>query len=205
MIVKRTNKTETVAEMILIELANADQPLTSGDLYERLELDTSDTVIHAALRLLERDYRIEQSTPRLGKRGQPAKTYRLARSDASRLIEHLESELPHAPDSDTPRCVSCGAPVETAEASTCLECRIDTAEHEADARRPVNLAPVDDPVLRALARMDAREPRFQEGQMHVNRIRAIANHLDEGRPILPQMDVIAYLYDLANTIEAMSP
>lgn len=238
------SKTQTVSEMILAELATSVEPLTSGDLYDRLELDHADTVIHRAIGLLLRDGRIELDAPRMGKRGQPSKTYRLLRSDTTRLIEHLESELAGspamdqgdiqtrkildedrgpviryplstildepptapAPDHSAPRCTACGGLLEHPETTTCLECQIDTAEHEADARTPVSLAPpTDDPILRALARMEAREPRFQEGQMHVDRIRAMATHLDEGRPILPQMDVVAYLFDLANTIEAMSP
>lgn len=224
------SKTQTVSEMILAELASADHALASGDLYDRLEMDAGDTTIHRALTSLLKDGRIELDEPRLGKRGQPTKTYRLSRSDATRLMEHLESELagsaaldqgdiqtrmiidedrgpviryPLSTTLDEPRCTACGGLLEHPETPTCQECQIDTAEHEADARH--SRAPTDDPILRALARMEAREPRFQEGQMHVDRIRAMATHLDEGRPILPQMDVIAYLYDLANTIQAMSP
>lgn len=243
--IETLSKTQTVAEMIIAELATDTQPLTSGDLYERLELDHADTVIHRALAVLLRDGRIELDAPRLGKRGQPAKTYRISpRSDSTRLMTHLEAELaasvevdrvniqtrhiideepgptiryplsailddpPTAPDPvpTAPRCRACGGLLEYPEHPTCLECQIDTAEHEADAQPPARCAPAaGDPILSALARMDAREPRFQDGAMHVDRIRAMATHLDEGRPILPQMDVIAYLYDLANTIEAMSP
>lgn len=203
------SKTATVAEIILAELATSVEPLTSGDLYERLELDHGDTVIHRAITSLLKDGRIELDEPRMGRRGQMAKTYRLSRSDATRLMAHLEAELESSAEVDQ-------ADIQTRMIHEDLDHA--AASHNGDELHVIHAhipcetaanfadlaAKHTDPIIRALAQMDIREPRFQEGQMHVDRLRALASHLDEGKPVLPQMDLVSWLLDLAATLEEMA-
>lgn len=60
-----------------------------------------------------------------------------------------------------------------------------------------------DPILSALSAM-RHEPRITDGHRHVERLRALAQHLDDGKTIYPQMDLVAWLFDLAAEIEEMA-
>jgi hypothetical protein len=55
-----------------------------------------------------------------------------------------------------------------------------------------------DPVIRSINRMD--EPRWQEGRMHAQRLRALA----ESAVCAAHPDVRTWLYDLSETIEDMA-
>lgn len=216
------SKTATVSEMIIAELASVDRSLATSDLYERLELDTGDTTIHRAITALIRDGRIEHGEIIMGKRGQPTKTYRLPRSDATRLMEHLESELDASSkvdqadirtrrivDDDRGPTIRYPLSTVTGDLDTAAVSHNGDEMHVIHAHIPCEIATTfadlstkhTDPILRALAQMDRRDPRIPDAAMHVKRIRALATHLDDGKAILPQMDLVAWLFDLAATLE----
>ncbi len=88
------------------------------------------------------------------------------------------------------------------------ETRDDTPAHGLPAAAP-NDQPrrthPGDPIIRAILAMPApREPRLQEGQMHVDRIAALVAQLDQGHAIPPDPDITAWLADLRDTLHALS-
>lgn len=197
-----TSKTQTCGELILAELARSEQALASSDLYERLEMDSGDTTIHRALTFLLREGHIELGEPRLGKRGQMAKTYRVSTpaSDSERLMQHLESDLGAStaldqlePHLDTVSSSYNGDELHVIHAH--IPCA--TASTLADLA-----AKHTDPVLRVMRQMSHRAPRVTA--LDSTRLHAMAQCLDAGYRIDPDPTVITWLMELATTLEEMS-
>lgn len=159
-------KTQTVIDAALCAIREAEHPLTSSDLYDRLHIEPTDTVIHTAIRALLENGQIEMAGIVPGRRGTPAKSYRLV-TDAQRLMTHLEADLDNAAIS------------QNGDESTV------------------------DPVIQALTSMSQRH-FTQDAERHIERLRALATHLDNGKSVLPQMDLVAWLFDLASEIEDLA-
>lgn len=97
----RMNKVDTVSEAILSELGATGQALTSRDLYERLAIDSTDTVVHTALKSLLGSGVVKSDGTAIGRHGRPVDRYRLASAD-ERLMRALESDMAPAAADDDP-------------------------------------------------------------------------------------------------------
>lgn len=61
-----------------------------------------------------------------------------------------------------------------------------------------------DPIIAAIQRMTAPEPRMQEARMHADRLGAMVDRLNAGLPVMPDPDVAAWLADLQSAMVEMA-
>lgn len=178
------SKTDTVADMIMEALHSAERPLTSGDLYERLEIDNRDTVIHRAISNLLQYEWIEIAGAITNKKNMSVKTYRIkpAENDVTNLLNHLEHELSES------------AEIDNADIRTRLIKDDGDEFHECH----IGIPPRMDPIVAAIHRIST--PKWGDGGAHAIRLRALAM----SQPIATNDDVSSWLMDLATILEGMS-
>lgn len=203
--VKPTPKIHLIQDQILAQLAAAAAPLTGHDLIQLIEPERDDD-IYLALGTLKKAGQIEVAGTVKGSRNQPARLYRLAELDASpaplapaaleRLLTVLEQEVALV-DADGQSCVSAWSGTEQTAGD-----EFTTAEHVCGGQcAPLIAHPVGphgDPIIQAIERLG--EPRFLEGPMHADRLRALA----DCPPIANNGDIRAWLLDLAATLSELA-